>query len=332
MAEVFVDVSAIEKVVTNCKCSIEEMTTMSNDLKQKKQIVLQEWRDQKSKEFDNLISSCIHELDKAKKELQKALESLKKLYSIVLQYENISFEKKQSVFSETRTRLENFALDIEKHVDNYNRMGESYFLTEEGRVVSHGISKAVFTVFCNLINVPGVFLDAASESFSSLCEMVFPNVLNTIQGTANNLHAQYNDPYTLINQLFPFENENGVRISSIEINNVNKLNAAFESDGLDVQMVDITGLNFSETEVDVNSEEQVKEIYEMLNEYRNGASIELCFSRFPEVANIVFGEQRIEAHLYRSNSLIIDTNRQIVATALNMGAHFLPIVVRDNHE
>jgi len=91
MSDVSVEVTAIAKVKKSCICARNEMEKTIRTLNQQLRHFSDEWKDDKAKEFNHIISVCAQMLNQPLSELQRSEAFLDQLLKILAEYESIHF-------------------------------------------------------------------------------------------------------------------------------------------------------------------------------------------------------------------------------------------------
>lgn len=94
MSEVSVDTDIINKALSLCNSSIDELTKAKTELKEAKQKLNASWKDSKRKEFDAIIEKCDGSITKPLSDLQSCAAKLNEMLEALAEYEKIGFGRR----------------------------------------------------------------------------------------------------------------------------------------------------------------------------------------------------------------------------------------------
>lgn len=90
MSNVSVERTALQSGIMVCRTCIHELQSASRTLKQQYQSAGSGWRDQQYARLGGIVGECCSALEKPISELEGCRQSLEKLLSSVIAYENVN--------------------------------------------------------------------------------------------------------------------------------------------------------------------------------------------------------------------------------------------------
>ncbi|MBQ6980317.1 MAG: hypothetical protein IJQ07_06700 [Clostridia bacterium] len=332
MPNISVDIETIETVFSRCNQILTEISKINSTLKNVRQNMTK-WQDKKVKEFQDVVFTCEEALNHTKRNLLDCIKKLDNLYAIALEYQSITFSKgNKTPNTFLKDKVNSIINNISSHVEGFLEQGNSYFFTEEGREISAGVGNILFTIFNSILPSDGhVSPSYVKESFVNMVQTLFPSFMNFCERSSSFIYlTQGNRVEQQVNNMFPFVDANGQRISSLELHveRRDRCNEAFVRDNQDVRMIDISNLHINSNIHNPEIESAVIEVQQLLNNYGSGMSIEDCYRYYPNAAEIVFGNNQVELHNLGEDTCSISSGEEIIATAINMSIPFFPVVLR----
>ncbi len=195
MSEAYVDLSLIPKIKNLCVSAEKEMEDTITLLKKEMNAISSGWKDQKAKEFENVVKQCISSLKHPLGELHRCDVYLQRLAKALEEYDNIRFSNEESSSRYSVTSA-NSNLSTPLNIDGCNqallRDGRSEQMIDISGAVVEGLALEEFwnhhtryteeTYYDAMSNYSAMMTDYANGRNPEELRSCYPDTYNLIFG------------------------------------------------------------------------------------------------------------------------------------------------------